>query len=99
MEFFKRHPFSMTVCQIKKPGKEHQRNILRSSYMKFYPIWFRGCGEMASDGRTDGRTDKVATICSLFGEHENSSTRRDTGRQHDADADIFIYKCFGEKFG
>ena len=31
-------PFSMTEREIEKPEKAHPRNILRSSYMKFYPI-------------------------------------------------------------
>ena len=59
----------MTENQIENPGKLHQRNIPKNSYMKFYPILSRGRGEMASDGQTDGRTDEAATICSPFGEH------------------------------
>ena len=42
--------------------------------MKFYPIWSKGCGEMALDRRTEGwtegQTDEAVTICSLFGEHD-----------------------------
>ena len=46
--------------------------------MKFYQIRSRGCGEMASDGWTDGqkdgRTDEAATICSPFWDHSNKIT-------------------------
>ena len=52
----------MTERRTEKPGKVHRCNTLKSSYVKFYPIWSRCCGEMALDGRTDGRTDEAATI-------------------------------------
>ena len=48
-------PFSMTERHIENPGKEYRHNIPWSSYMKFYPIRSRGWGEMASNGRTEGR--------------------------------------------
>ena len=72
MEFYKQ-PLFFHECQIGKPSNVHWCNILRSSYMKFHPIWFRGYREMALagqtdghsiDGRTDRQTDKSATICS-----------------------------------
>ena len=66
----------MKEHQIEKPGNENRSNILGSSNMKFYPIWSRGCGEMASDRRTtrrtDGWTDEAATICSPFWKHINA---------------------------
>ena len=46
----------MTEHHIEKPGNTPRCNTLRSSYMKFYQIRSRGCGEMASDGRTDRRS-------------------------------------------
>ena len=52
----------MTERQIENPGEVHRRNIPRSSYMKFHPIWSRRWGETASDGPTeeqmDGWTDR-----------------------------------------
>ena len=63
----------MTERQIKRPGDVHRRNVLRSlynMYMKFYPIWYKGCVEMALDRQTEGRTDEAVTIYSLFGEHD-----------------------------
>ena len=59
---------------------------LRVSSMKFNPIWFRGCVEMAADRRTDGRmdgqtdrwTDRAATICSPFWERKNNITLGDS---------------------
>ena len=75
MEFCKKPAFSMTDRQIEKPGKVHRCNILRGSFMNFYPIWSRACGEMASDGPTDRRrdrwTEETGTIYSPFGEHHN----------------------------
>ena len=56
----------MTEHQTENTGKLDRCNILKSSYMKFYPIWFMGWGEMA----LDGQTDKTETICLLFGEHK-----------------------------
>ena len=47
----------MAEREIEKPGMTYRRNTLRSSFMKFYQIRSKGCGEMASDGRTDGRKD------------------------------------------
>ena len=40
----------MMERQIESPGLVHGHNILMSLNMKFYPIWFRGCREMALDG-------------------------------------------------
>ena len=45
-------------------------------------MWSRGCGEMASDGQTDGstdeqtdgRTDEAPTICLPVGEHNKTKT-------------------------
>ena len=48
-------PFFMTERQIENPGKGHRRNIPKSSYMKFYPIWSSSWGDIASDGPTDRR--------------------------------------------
>ena len=48
----------MAEGQVGKPGMAHRRNTLRSSYMKFYQIRSRGCGEIASDGRKDGQTKR-----------------------------------------
>ena len=42
--------------------------------MKSYPIWYKGCGEMALDRQTEGWTDEAVTICSLFGEHDKQIT-------------------------
>ena len=83
----------MTECQIENQGKVHQCIIPRSSYMKFYPIWSRCCGEMALDGRTDGQvegrmarltnrqTDEAATICSPFWEHNKWNTSNNDGQK------------------
>ena len=63
---------------MKKRGILHQRNMRRSSYMKFYPFWFMGCRVMAldrqTDRRRDGRTDKVVTICSTLREYKKYIT-------------------------
>ena len=59
IEFNKKSLFSTTEREVKKLGKVHRLNILKSSHMKFYQIWSRGCEEMAPDGRTD----EAATIC------------------------------------
>ena len=77
MEFCIKPPFSMTERQIEKPGELHRRNILKSSYMKFYPIWSRVVDkwlrtDRQTAGRTDGRTDEAATTCSSSGEHNRT---------------------------
>ena len=77
IENLRETPFCMTEHQIKNPGKLikfYHLNILRSLHMTFYPIWSRSCGRWTDRrkcGRTDGWTDKAATVCSPFGEHNN----------------------------
>ena len=63
----------MMQLQVKKPGIcTLFQGVLD---MKFHKIWSRGCGEMASDGRTNGLTHSLATICSpkFFREHKDES--------------------------
>ena len=64
-----------TSKKKKKKAKVHWHNIQKSSYLKFDPIWSKGYEEMASDGRTKGRkdrlTDEAVTISSPFREHNN----------------------------
>ena len=53
----------MTESHIEKPEKYIGEIFLGSSYMKFYPIWWRN---------GFGQTDEAAIICSSFGEHKNN---------------------------
>ena len=66
MEFLKTPPFSTTDHRIENPGNAHQRNIPRSSYMKFYPIWSISYPEMALDGWTFLGEELSRSNCSLF---------------------------------
>ena len=79
MEFCKKPAFSMTDRQIEKPGKVHRCNILRSSFMNFYPIWSRACGEMASDGPTDRRRDRWTDYMLALRAAPQSNTTTQTG--------------------
>ena len=67
-DFYKMPYFSLTEHQTEKLGKAHRWNILRGLHLTYYPIWSRGCGEMASDEWTD----KAATICPPFEKHNNA---------------------------
>ena len=67
-------PFSVMQPQIEKPGKKYLCNVPRSSDMKFHKIWYRGCGEMALDGWTNGHMD----VCTAWRLHVSGSIKRTT---------------------
>ena len=97
MDFYKKHSFSMTERQIGKPGKVHRRDILRSSYMKFYQIWSglsRNCFGW-TEGR-NGRIGEATTICSIFGKHKNVEMTVDEMALPEVVFGTGLSKTFGE---
>ena len=57
LEFYNKTPYPKTQTLKWKTHKEERHHVLHCSYMEFRPIWYQGCGEIASDRQTDKGTE------------------------------------------